>query len=131
MPPYAHPGRADRRAWPGGRRFGEVILQLAPEQPHVKDREGFIADVDLKMGEMRDQMRRDEGRAGENIRSFMASIREHGVLLDPSIMVAAISMVVLEGWQWRLDPDVAIMGSIEKMLNRRSSLAGWVVSIFS
>ena len=76
-------------------------------------------------------MRRGEGRAGENIRSFMASIREHGVLLDPSIMVAAISMVVLEGWQWRLDPDVAIMGSIEKMLNRRSSLAGWVVSIFS
>ena len=31
-----------------------------------------------------------------------------GVLLDPSIMVAAISMVVLEGWQYRLDPAVSI-----------------------
>ena len=50
------------------------------------------------------------------------------MLLDPSVMVSLMSMMVLEGWQWRLDPCVGIIDAIEMQLNRRSSLAGWVMT---
>ena len=57
------------------------------------------------MNEMRAEMKAGEGRAGDNIRSFMASVRNHNVSLDPTVMVALMSMLVLEGWQFRLDPS--------------------------
>ena len=52
-------------------------------------------EVTVKMGEMRAEMDRGEGRAGDNIRSFMASVRNHNVTLDPTVMVALMSMMVL------------------------------------
>ena len=80
------------------------------------------------MGQMKAQMERGEGRAGDNIRSYMASVRSHHVTLDPTVMVALMSMMVLEGWQWRLDPGVSIMGSIETQLKRRASVMGLFLS---
>lgn len=41
------------------------------------------------------------GNPGKNIRSYMESVRNHGVILDPTVMVALMSMMVLEGWQVR------------------------------
>ena len=41
------------------------------------------------------------GNPGKNIRSYMQSVRDHGVVLDPTVMVALMSMMVLEGWQVR------------------------------
>lgn len=112
-----------------GKEFGYAILGLAPAQPHVPSQEAFVLEVEQKMVEMRAQMEQGHGRAGDNIRSFMASVRNHQVTLDPSVMVALMSMMVLEGWQWRLDPSVGIMDAIEMQLNRRSSLAGWLITI--
>lgn len=40
-------------------------------------------------------------------REFMALVRRHDVRIDPNVMVALMSMVVLEGWQFRLSPDVS------------------------
>lgn len=80
------------------------------------------------MKEMKVEMENGEGRAGDNIRSFMASVRNHHVTLDPTVMVALMSMMVLEGWQFRLDPAVSIVGSISQQLERRSSLMGWVIN---
>ena len=40
------------------------------------------------MSEMQAEMNDGEGRAGDNIRSFMASVRKHHVTLDPTVMVA-------------------------------------------
>jgi|TARA_B110000208_G_scaffold55689_1_gene73065 aarF domain-containing kinase len=56
------------------------------------------------------------GRAGENIRDYMESVRAHRVVLDPSVMVALMSMVVLEGWQWRLDPEVSIAAALKSTM---------------
>ena len=111
-----------------GPEFGRAILGLNPTQPHVLSEEAFLQEVTQKMGEMRAQLLRGEGRAGDNIRSFMASVRNHNVSLDPTVMVALMSLMVLEGWQWRLDPSVGILDAIEMQLNRKASLAGWLLS---
>ena len=87
-----------------GPGFAKSILGLAPTQPHVKSPDDFIAEVSEKMIEMRQEMLDGEGRAGDNIRSFMASVRKHHVTLDPTVMVALMSMMVLEGWQVRAAP---------------------------
>ena len=64
------------------------------------------------------------GRSGDNIRDVMTAVRSHRVVLDPSVMVALMSMLVLEGWQFRLDPSTSIIGSIAQQLNRRTSIVG-------
>ena len=58
-------------------------------------------------------MDRGEGRPGDNIRAYMDSVRSHRVVLDPTVMVALMSMLVLEGWQYRLDPAVSIFHCLE------------------
>ena len=81
-----------------------------------------MREVAAKCKAQREEFDAGEGRAGDNIRAYMASVREHRVTLDPSVMVALMSMLVLEGWQFRLDPSTSIIGSIEQQLNRKSSL---------
>ena len=53
------------------------------------------------------------GRAGQNIRDYLASVRDHNVLLDPTVMVSCMSCMVLEGWQPRLDPAVCIFDCLQ------------------
>ena len=101
--------------------FGKAILGLAPTQPYVKSPQTFIEEVTAKMGEQREEMLNGEGRAGDNIRAYMASVRAHNVKLDPTVMVALMSMLVLEGWQFRLDPSTSIVGAIETLDRRRRS----------
>jgi aarF domain-containing kinase len=48
----------------------------------------------------------------------MESVRAHRVVLDPSVMVALMSMVVLEGWQWRLDPEVSIAAALKSTMGQ-------------
>lgn len=110
-----------------GPKFGRAILGLAPTQPRVKDPEGFVAEVAEKMEAMKQEREAGFGRAGDNIRSFMASVRAHRVSLDPTVMVALMSMLVLEGWQFRLDPATSIIGAIKGQLERRTSLLGFLL----
>lgn len=114
-----------------GPGFGRAILGLSPSQPRVPSEQAFIDEVSIKMIEMRQEMEAGHGRAGDNIRSFMASVRAHRVSLDPTCMVALMSMMVLEGWQWRLDPSVGIIESIEVLLDRKTSWAGWLMDAAS
>ena len=73
------------------------------------------------MNEQRQEMLNGEGRPGDNIRAYMASVRAHNVKLDPTVRVALMSMLVLEGWQFRLDPSTSIVGAIETLDRRRRS----------
>ena len=107
-----------------GQEFGHAILGLAPSQPHVKDTQAFVEEIEVVMREQKAELERGEGRAGDNIRAYMAKVRAHHVTLDPTVMVALMSMLVLEGWQYRLDPATSILQSIETQLNRRSSILG-------
>jgi len=97
-----------------GRAYAESILGLGETQPYVKSREAFVADVDASVQRMREEYDGGGGRSGDNIREIMTAVRVHRVVLDPSVMVALMSMLVLEGWQNRLDPAVSVLQSIEQ-----------------
>lgn len=99
-----------------GREFGEAILAMAPTQPLVRCRETFVAEVTEKMYDMKSDLEVGQGRAGVNIRNFMSSVREHRVQLDPSIMVSLMSMMVLEGWQFRLAKELPIFDNVKVAL---------------
>ena len=60
----------------------------------------------------------------------MYMLVQHHVQLDPTVMVALMSMLVLEGWQFRLDPSTSIIGCIEQQLDRRKSLVGFLLHLF-
>ena len=108
-----------------GQTFGECILGLNDEQPFVRDRQAFKDEVSVKMERMSTAMlERNEGRAGDHIRDFMASCRAHRLSLDPSVMVALMSMMVLEGWQFRLDPEASVFGNVTSALG--GGFFGWV-----
>ena len=109
-----------------GDNFGKAILGLAPSQPYVKEPDRFVSDVKEKMADQKALMLQGKGRAGDNIRAFMASVREHQVTLDPTVMVALMSMLVLEGWQFRLDPSTSILEAIDKSLRRRAGLLSFL-----
>ena len=57
----------------------------------------------------------------------MYMLVQHHVQLDPTVMVALMSMLVLEGWQFRLDPSTAIVNAIEEQLKRRTSVLGYLL----
>lgn len=99
-----------------GREFGESILNMSPTQPLVQSPDDFVAEVTAKMHKMRIALSSGDGRAGENIRDFMVSVRSHRVLLDPSVMVSLMSMMVLEGWQFRLDPTMCVFDNVNTAL---------------
>ncbi|EOD28347.1 aarF domain-containing protein [Emiliania huxleyi CCMP1516] len=98
-----------------GPAIGKAILGLAPTQPYAREggREAFISEVAAKCTAQKEEMDRGEGRPGDNIRAYMDSVRSHRVVLDPTVMVALMSMLVLEGWQYRLDPAVSIFHCLE------------------
>ena len=107
-----------------GTEFGESILNMSPTQPLVKKPDEFVAEVTAKMDTMRIALSSGNGRAGENIRDFMVSVRGHRVQLDPSVMVSLMSMMVLEGWQFRLDPTLCVFDNVN------TALRGFGPSVF-
>jgi len=96
-----------------GRRLGTSILGLSPTQPYVKSREAFIQEVIAKMEVQTGEYAEGGGDSAANMRSYVASCRNHNVVLDPTVMVALMSMLVLDGWQARLDPSVCIMDGVK------------------
>jgi aarF domain-containing kinase len=125
-----------------GVEYGKSILGLALSQPYVKSPEAFIEEVNAKCTRHRAEY--DSGldagtRSGDNIREYMQSVRDHRVVLDPTVMVALMSMLVLEGWQVRLDPAVSIMEGIELAVqggifayaSQLTAAAGKVVDFFT
>jgi aarF domain-containing kinase len=100
-----------------GVALGRIILSLAPAQPHVPCKTAFVDEISRKCAAMQAEAGQGGGASADNIRSYMQSVRMHRVVLDPSVMVALMSMLVLEGWQKRLDPTVNIMSGIEKAVH--------------
>ena len=44
--------------------------------------------------------------------AIFETVQRHHVTLDPNVMVAVVTVMVLEGWQFRLDPSINIMDYI-------------------
>jgi len=101
-----------------GNLFGNITLGLAPEQPYVLDKEIYVAQVAKMMGAMKEKtMKKEKGqRAGANIRQMLTIIRNNRVVIDPSVMCVVTSVLILEGWQWRLDPKVQVHNGIQSVM---------------
>ena len=48
----------------------------------------------------------------------MDTVRKHNVSVDPSIMVSVVTALVLEGWQWRLDPELNMIDHVGDMVGK-------------
>ena len=96
-----------------GEEIGWAILGLSPTQPHVASPEAFVAETAAKCAAQKEAYEAGAGNSSDNIREYMESVRAHRVVLDPTVMVALMSMMVLEGWQARLDPATSVMDCIE------------------
>ena len=66
-----------------------------------------------KCERQKEQFNAGGGRAGQNIREYLTSVREHNVVIDPTVMVSVMSVMVLEGWQTRLDPAVCLFDQLQ------------------
>ena len=47
----------------------------------------------------------------------LAIVRKHQVCIDPNIMVCVVTTMVLEGWQFRLDPELVMIDHISDTLD--------------
>lgn len=94
-------------------KYGDAILNLSRTQPYLPSRELFKREVREKCERQKEQFNAGGGRAGQNIREYLTSVREHNVVIDPTVMVSVMSVMVLEGWQTRLDPSVCIFDQLQ------------------
>ena len=74
----------------------------------------FVDEVAANVVKQRVEYDAGGGRSGDNIREHMTTVRNHRVTIDPTVMVALMSMLVLEGWQIRLDPAVSVIRELEQ-----------------
>lgn len=55
-------------------------------------------------------------RAGECMGAIFETVQKYHLCLDPNVMIAVVTVMVLEGWQWRLDPTVNILDYLDDVL---------------
>jgi aarF domain-containing kinase len=48
--------------------------------------------------------------------AIFETVQHHHVTIDPNVMVAVVTVMVLEGWQFRLDPTINILDYIGDVL---------------
>lgn len=68
------------------------------------------------MGETMKLLAEEDLQAGNCMRQVFDTIRRHHIAIEPNVMMAAVTMIVLEGWQHRLDPDMLLLEELKKRL---------------
>lgn len=53
---------------------------------------------------------------GECMQELLEQVRKHRVNIDGDVCTVMVTIMVLEGWQRRLDPDYSIMNTLQKLL---------------
>lgn len=111
-----------------GKSLAEAILKLSEQ--HVKlagtpleAQQAFINQM-AKAGREWKRIRDDpemyrEARQGDAMRDALDCCRENGIELHPTVLVAVVSCMTLEGWQFELAPTVSIMDHTSLLLSRR------------
>jgi len=71
-----------------------------------------------------------ETRGGDCMKDALDVCRKHGIELHPTVLVAVISAITLEGWQHELDPTVSIMDHIGTIMEQKQALEDAVQDMF-
>ena len=90
-----------------GPRFGKAVLGLSPTQPYVADPDAFVEEVTLLMREQKSVYDSGAGHAIDNIMQYMQSVRDHSVVLDPTVMVSLMSMLVRQAGRQSVGKSVS------------------------
>ncbi|CAD7965579.1 unnamed protein product [Amoebophrya sp. A25] len=110
-----------------GRALAKEILALS-EANHgnldFANREAFVEELSAK-GHVWRRIRKDPrlyrmSRSRDVIKDVLDCCRRHRLELDPTILVAVVSTITLEGWQYELDPSVNIMHHVDLTLRQNA-----------
>ena len=93
--------------WDGASVARNIIAFSSNLQPSF-DPVAFTSDVTTAVRHFQDST----PRAGDCMAAIFETVQRHHVTLDPNVMVAVVTVMVLEGWQFRLDPSINILDYI-------------------
>ena len=95
-----------------GSTVADSILSFADNVKANVDYTDFRADIAKAV----DQFSSTTPRAGECMGAIFETVQKYHLCLDPNVMIAVVTVMVLEGWQWRLDPTVNILDYLDDVL---------------
>jgi len=98
-------------SWDGS-TVAESILSFADNAKSNVDYSQFKREIQAAV----DTFRQSTPRAGECMGAIFETVQKNGLCLDPNVMIAVVTVMVLEGWQWRLDPTVNILDYLDDVL---------------
>ena len=90
----------------------EKIISFSSNLSPKLDLEGFKRDISSAVGRFSEST----PRAGDCMSAIFETVQHHHVTIDPNVMVAVVTVMVLEGWQFRLDPTINILDYIGDVL---------------
>ena len=90
----------------------EKIISFSSNLSPKLDLEGFKRDISRAVGRFSEST----PRAGDCMSAIFETVQHHHVTIDPNVMVAVVTVMVLEGWQFRLDPTINILDYIGDVL---------------
>ncbi|CAD7925833.1 unnamed protein product [Amoebophrya sp. A120] len=111
-----------------GKKLAEEILALSAANLgslNASNRASFIEELSAK-GHIWRRIRQDPAlyktsRSRDIIKDVLDCCRRHTLELHPTILVAVVSTITLEGWQYELDPSINIMHHVDLTLRQHAT----------
>ena len=95
-----------------GAGVAEKIISFSSNLSPNLDLNGFNMDIAAAVATFSEST----PRAGDCMAAIFETVQHHHVTIDPNVMVAVVTVMVLEGWQFRLDPTINILDYIGDVL---------------
>ena len=120
-----------------GKMLAEAILNLSDgidgknltrrtDPTYTQDEAEFIEELQKKSERWR-EIREDpmlylKCRSGDCMKDALASCRTHNIELHPTVLIAVVSAITLEGWQFELDPSCCILDHVDTIIDGQRKL---------
>jgi hypothetical protein len=88
-------------SWDGA-GVAEKIISFSSNLSPTLDLASFKQDIAVAVGKFAETT----PRAGDCMAAIFETVQQHHVTIDPNVMVAVVTVMVLEGWQFRLGTAV-------------------------
>ncbi|KAI9073937.1 hypothetical protein K1719_042425 [Acacia pycnantha] len=103
-----------------GHTAAECTLKFSKQQ-NCPNPKSFIEDVERSFN----LWRAENFHPADCMQQLLEHVRQHRVNLDGNICSVVVTMLVLEGWQRRLDPEYDVMRTLQTLLFR----SDWATSL--
>ncbi|XP_054777683.1 uncharacterized protein LOC129285805 [Prosopis cineraria] len=99
-----------------GRTAAECTLRLSKQQ-NCPNPKAFIEEVDEAFG-FWGTPEGDLVHPAECVEQLLEKVRRHRVNIDGNVCTVMVTILVLEGWQRKLDPDYNVMETLQTLVLR-------------